>query len=258
MVQKFFTWFTLPKCPTILRKTKQNNNKKKTHKSYTPTSALDSHHFFFFFFTFVHAYKSSNGVNKTCKQYREKYKQERKYFEIVNAFRGYFNPTAQRSLYFPCAIFERGIFAGQSNIRSLCGHSVILSHRFNPETASIRRKPAFSLIFAARFSSSGWKGWEGKGEEVAGWRHQAFDVSVGARNLRLEFSKSLNLAPRLITLPFHLSTCFQLDRRKINEQSDHLMRICGLVLWFRRNGVSEKKKCRENFCVRIGCYGNEI
>lgn len=161
MVQKFSTWSTT--------KISHNITKKKKKKKQTHTQILHSNFrfqftslFFFFFFTFVHAYKSSNGVNKTCKQYREKYKQERKCFEIVNAFHGYFNPTAQRSLYFPCAIFERGIFAGQSNIRSLCGHSVILSHRFNPETASIRRKPAFSLIFAARFSSSGWKG--GRGE----------------------------------------------------------------------------------------------
>lgn len=156
MVQKFSTWSTI-KMSTILWK-------KNIHTNLTLQLPLSIHATFFFFFIFVHAYKSSNGVNKTCKQYREKYKQERKCFEIVNAFRGYFNPTAQRSLYFPCAIFERGIFAGQSNIRSLCGHSVILSHRFNPETASIRRKPAFSLIFAARFSSSGWKGGgEGRG-----------------------------------------------------------------------------------------------
>lgn len=154
MVQKFSTWSTTKMSHNITKKKKKKN--KHTHKSYIPTSAFNSRRFFFF--TFVHAYKSSNGVNKTCKQYREKYKQERKCFEIVNAFHGYFNPTAQRSLYFPCAIFERGIFAGQSNIRSLCGHTVILSHRFNPETASIRRKPAFSLIFAARFSSSGWRG----------------------------------------------------------------------------------------------------
>lgn len=98
MVQKFSTWSTT-KMSTILWK------KKHTHKSYTPTSAFDSRHFFFFFI-FVHAYKSSNGVNKTCKQYREKYKQERKCFEIVNAFRGYFN-RATIALFPLCNIRTR-------------------------------------------------------------------------------------------------------------------------------------------------------